>query len=118
MNDRREYYRKPLNTLGHAIAEGRQYPFRLQDLSLDGFQARFDSDPELEMGCLLRINIPGLNLEGWATLTRLEALEDGQYLAGLQFDSPTLRSTSWPLPPREESSLQGFDGINLPGDDL
>lgn len=118
MNDRREYYRKPLNTPGHAIAEGRHYPFCLQDLSLDGFQARFDDKPELEMGSLLRINIPGLNLEGWATLARLEALDNGHYLAGLQFDSPTLRSTSWPLPPREEPSPLGPDGLNLPGDDL
>ncbi|CAL1240246.1 PilZ domain-containing protein [Candidatus Methylocalor cossyra] len=90
MIERRQHYRKRIRLLGYVVRAQRQTEFHVQDLSLDGLRGYFNGDPLLEAGAVVRIRLPALNLEGWATITRLEPAGKGRYAVGFCFDPALL----------------------------
>lgn len=87
MSERRQFQRKKFGSLGYVRRTSGESEFRIRDLSIDGFRAYFNGDPLLEDGSTVYIRVPSLNLEGFATLIRIEPVGRGRYEAGFHFDA-------------------------------
>lgn len=82
MSEHREFYRKKISSPGFLIRPSGETPFRIRDLSIDGFQAHFDHDPQLETHSLVHVRLPDLNLEGHATVMRIALEPQGGCIVG------------------------------------
>lgn len=87
--NRRQHYRRPFRSTALVIRQGGSPQLCVRDLSLDGCGGYFNGDPLLEAGSVVRMKLHSLDLEVWATLTRLTRLDKGRYYAGFHFDPST-----------------------------
>lgn len=85
MTEHREFYRKKVSSPGFLILPSGELQFQIRDLSIDGFQAHFEQRPPVETDALVHIRLPGLNLEGNATVIRVLTESDGGCSLGFLF---------------------------------
>jgi hypothetical protein len=86
MNERRQFFRKTLNFEGQLVRNDLEFSFRTSNLSIRGLKAKFEQNPALQIGDMVRINLPILSIGGIASVVWLSATEEGEYLAGLSFE--------------------------------
>ena len=103
MNEHREFYRKKLESTGCLILPSGEIPFRLRDLSIDGFQAHFDHVPSsVSTKSVVRIRLPSLDLEKIATVMRIASDPVGGYSVGFLFGKPAETSPDFAPVPGEQ----------------
>ncbi len=67
MNKKRHSYRKKLKLDGTLVIAANEIRFFTKDISLSGFHACFPETGDLEMGDIVYVRLPMLNMEGVAS---------------------------------------------------
>ena len=88
MSEHREFFRKRTKSTGYVLRDSGEIQFLIRDLSVEGFQAHFDSEPPFATNEVVSIRMPDLRLQGKARAVRI--VPDGPegargYQAGFLF---------------------------------
>lgn len=101
MAEKRKHYRKTLRVTGQLLLEDREVSFSVYDFSTAGIRASFKSDPGLAANQQLKLRLPALKLEAYATLRWMKPNSEGGVNVGMKFevvdgvDGNTYRYRSW-----------------------
>lgn len=95
MNEHREFFRKRIKSSGLLLLPNRNVAFQVRDLSVEGFQAHFESLPPFGTGEEVNVRLPELRLQGLAKAVRIDSEGPEGANKGYQVGFVFIERSSW-----------------------